>query len=86
MGFVYNYRLYDRYRKPIASLAVLADERTNWRPTTFSYQALDCQMGIRFPIAKLLDWSGSEDRLADTANPFSIITLAHLAPGTRVTT
>ncbi len=84
--FVYNYRLYDRYRKPIASLAVLADERTNWRPTTFSYQALDCQMGIRFPIAKLLDWSGSEDRLADTANPFSIITLAHLAPGTRVTT
>jgi hypothetical protein len=24
--FVYNYRLYDRYRRPIASMAVLADE------------------------------------------------------------
>ncbi len=77
--FVYNYRLYDRYRTPIASLAVLADDRVNWRPTEFGYDVLDCQMGIRFPVAKLLDWSGSEARLADSVNPFAIVTRAHLA-------
>ncbi len=77
--FVYNYRLYDRYRHPIASLAVLADDRANWRPTEFFYEVLDCHMGIRFPIAKLLDWAGSEARLEDMANPFSIVTLAYLS-------
>ncbi len=77
--FVYNYRLYDRYRMPVASLALLADDRLNWRPTSFGYEVLDCHMGIRFPVAKLLDWLGSEAKLADSSNPFAIITRAHLA-------
>lgn len=77
--FVYNYRLYDRYRTPVASLAVLADDQLHWRPTAFGYDVLDCQMGIRFPVAKLLDWSGSEAMLADSPNPFAIVTRAHLA-------
>ena len=77
--FVYNYRLYDRYHTPIASLAVLADDQLHWRPTTFGYEVLDCQMGIRFPVAKLLDWSGQEAKLEDSSNPFAIVTRAHLA-------
>ena len=77
--FVYNYRLYDRYHVPIASLAVLADEQANWRPAAFTYDVLGCHMGIRFPVAKLLDWSGSEERLADSRNPFAVVTHAHLA-------
>ena len=28
--FVYNYRLYDRYRRPIVTLAVLADTSPSW--------------------------------------------------------
>ncbi len=77
--FVYNYRLYDRYRTPVASLAVLADDQLSWRPTRFGYDILDCQMGIRFPVAKLLDWSGHDAKLADSNNPFAIVTRAHLA-------
>ena len=77
--FVYNYRLYDRYHVPIASLAVLADEQVNWRPTAFAYDVLGCHMGIRFPVAKLLDWTGSDARLADSRNPFAVVTQAHLA-------
>ncbi len=77
--FVYNYRLFDRYHRPVASLAVLADDQENWRPTSYAYQALDCEMGIRFPVAKLLDWSGSEARLEDSGNPFAILTRVHLA-------
>lgn len=77
--FVYNYRLFDRYRVPVASLAVLADEHANWRPTAFAYEVFGCHMGIRFPIAKLADWTGNDARLADSRNPFALVTQAHLA-------
>jgi len=29
--FVYNYRCYDRFKQPVASLAVLADESAEWQ-------------------------------------------------------
>ncbi len=77
--FVYHYRLFDRYRTPIASLAVLADDRANWRPEKFHYESCGCQLELRFPVAKLLDWSGSEARLGDSRNPFAVVTHAHLA-------
>ncbi len=76
--FVYHYRLYDRYRHPIVSLAVLADDRPYWRPDNFQYESCGCQLRLQFPVAKLLDWVGSEARLADNGNPFAIVTLAHL--------
>jgi len=77
--FVYHYRLYDRYRHPIASLAVLADDRADWRPESFHYDACGCYLSLRFPVAKLLDWKDSEARLEDSRNPFSVVTRAHLA-------
>ncbi|NMG15025.1 DUF4351 domain-containing protein [Aromatoleum bremense] len=33
--FVYNYRLFDRYDRPVASLAVLADQDAGWKPDHF---------------------------------------------------
>jgi hypothetical protein len=77
--FVYHYRLFDRYRKPIASLAVLADDRPGWRPEVFGYETCGCELALRFPVAKLLDWSGSEESLRDSGNPFAVVTQAHLA-------
>ena len=77
--FIYNFRIFEHYHAPVASLALLTDERASWRPDEFSYGALGCRTGIRFPVAKLLDWVGSEAMLEDSANPFAVITLAHLA-------
>lgn len=77
--FVYHSRLFDRYRKPIASLALLADERIGWRPSMYAHESLGCRLKLHFPVAKLLDWSGSEARLEDSGNPFAVLTLAHLA-------
>lgn len=76
--FVYNYRIYDRYRRPVASMAVLADDTASWKPQGFSYDVLDCQMGIRFPVAKLLDYADQAQALESDPNPFAIVTLAHL--------
>lgn len=33
-----NYRIFDRYRRTVVSLAVLGDENRNWRPNRFGYQ------------------------------------------------
>ena len=76
--FVYNYRIYDRYHRPVASMAVLADDTPSWKPDGFSYDVLDCQMGIRFPIAKLLDYADRAESLENDPNPFALVTLAHL--------
>lgn len=76
--FTYNYRIYDRYRKPVASLAVLADGRAGWRPSSFSYSVFGCEMGIAFPLAKLTDYAGKVEQLLADQNPFGLVTAAHL--------
>lgn len=76
--FVYNYRLFDRYRKPIASLAVLADDAPAWKPASYGFEALGCRHRLDFPIAKLLDLADREDDLLAGSNPFALVTAAHL--------
>lgn len=76
--FTYNYRLYDRYRRPIATLVVLADERINWRPEQFGYDLFGCQVTIRFPSVKLLDFNPQLEEILQNPNPFALVTAAHL--------
>lgn len=76
--FVYNYRLFDRYARPVASLAVLADDSPGWKPSSFGYEGLGCRHYLEFPTVKLLDWTGREDDLLQDENPFALVTAAHL--------
>lgn len=76
--FVYNYRVYDRYRRPVASLALLTDAGARWRPSAFSYRLLGCEMRIDFPVVKLHDYAGDIDHLLTLDNPFALVTVAHL--------
>ncbi|MEG3439404.1 DUF4351 domain-containing protein [Pannus brasiliensis CCIBt3594] len=76
--FIYNYRLYDRYRRPIVTLAVLADERANWRPEQFGYERFGCRVNISFPSVKLLDYAPQLEELLQNPNPFALVTAAHL--------
>ncbi|SFU76848.1 hypothetical protein [Pseudoduganella namucuonensis] len=77
--FTYNYRLYDRFRCPIATMAVLADPHPGWRPRFFGYESLGCSMGLHFPAVKLLDFNGRLDALLADENAFALLTAAHLA-------
>lgn len=61
------------------SLALLADDLSDWRPDRFAYELGDCLLQLRFPVAKLLDWRGSEAVLDDSHNPFALIIRAHLS-------
>ena len=76
--YVYNHRIFDRYNRPVASLAVLADEDANWRPSEFRNSLFGCETGIRFPVVKLLDFEQQEAALEANTNPFAKIVLAHL--------
>jgi hypothetical protein len=76
--YVYNYRIYDRYRHHVASMAVLADTRPDWRPSEFGYEIWGCRPGLRFPVVKLLDWEPRWADLEVSANPFAVIVMAHL--------
>jgi hypothetical protein len=76
--FVYNYRIYDRYRRPVASLVMLADCNSKWRPSTFSYSLFGCEIGIRFPTVKLTDFTSRLGQLLVEQNVFGLVTAAHL--------
>jgi flagellar biosynthesis/type III secretory pathway protein FliH len=76
--FVYSYRIYDRYRRPVLSLAVLCDENRNWRPDRFEYNICGCSLGIRFLIVKLLDYEAKAAVLEQDPNPFAAVLLAQL--------
>lgn len=76
--YVYNYRLFDRYNREVVSLAVLADDRADWRPTRFQSSLWGCTAGFEFPVAKLLDHAADEAALETNDNPFALVVLAHL--------
>src|SRR5215469_8816132 len=76
--YVYNYRVFDRYNRPVASLAVLADDDADWRPPDFRSSLFGCESSIRFPAAKLLDFAAHEAMLEASSNPFAQVVLAHL--------
>lgn len=76
--YVYHYRIFDRYNKPVASFAVLADDDPNWRPEEFRKNLFGCESILRFPTTKLLDLAGNEGELEASGNPFAKVVLAHL--------
>jgi hypothetical protein len=76
---MYNNRLYDRYNRDIASLAVLGDEARNWRPARFRRELWNCYEEFGYPIVKLTDWRAQRQILEASDNPFATVILAHLA-------
>lgn len=76
--FVYNYRIYDRYDRPVASMAVLADEHERWKPASYEFAVLGCKHSLEFPVAKLTDYHDKVDDLLTLDNAFALITAAHI--------
>jgi hypothetical protein len=76
--FVYNNRLFDRYDRPVASLAVLADEHKMWKPSSYGFSVLGCRHTLEFPVAKLTDYEDKLDELLASENAFGWITAAHI--------
>ena len=75
--YVYNYRIYDKYRKNIVSIALLIDNSMNYRPGSFTLGQFDCAVHFSFPVIKLLDFADAA--ATENNNPFSIVTRVQLA-------
>ncbi|MCA2660379.1 MAG: Rpn family recombination-promoting nuclease/putative transposase, partial [Microcystis sp. M049S2] len=76
--YIYNYRAFDLYQKPVISLAILGDERVNWRPDSYNYTIAGCEVSLKIPTVKLLDYEENWSELEASSNPFAIIVMAHL--------
>lgn len=76
--FQYYYRIFDRYNQKVVSLAILGDDRPNWRPNSYSNSLWGCSMNFQFPVVKLLEYANSSEELETHENVFAVIVLAHL--------
>ena len=76
--YIYNYRIFDRYRKEIISLALLTDTNRNYRPTKFRISRWGFELSFQFPIIKFLDYQEKWEELEQNPNPFSTIVMSFL--------
>jgi hypothetical protein len=76
--YVYHYRVFDRYNLPVVSLAVLADESTEWRVSGYEYALWGCRLRLDFPMVKLLDYREQWEALQASLNPFAVLVMAYL--------
>jgi hypothetical protein len=76
--YTYNYRIFDRYDKQVASFAVLGDTQKSWRPREYSYELWGSRASLQFLTIKLLDYTTRWSELEATDNPFAIVVMAHL--------
>ena len=74
--FIYHYRVYDRYRRDIVSLAVLTDADPGFRPADFRRSLLGCEVTFTFPSVKVIDYD--TDQLDTSNSPFALVTRIHL--------
>ncbi|MBK7202650.1 hypothetical protein [Candidatus Amarolinea dominans] len=75
--YVYNYRLFDRYQRRVASLVVLADRSATWRPNEYGYDLWGSRVSFHFPAVKLLDYAAHWGDLTASKNPFATVVMAH---------
>ncbi len=74
--YIYNYRSFDLFHKPVISLAILGDEDKKWRPNSYEYGIDDSLVKMQFSIVKLLDYQWED--LTTSNNLFAIMVMAHL--------
>ena len=74
---VYNCRIWDRYQKPVISLALLVDDDPRFRPDRYVRHKSGCRLEFTFPVVKLLDCKTAQE-LAVDPSLFAIASLVQL--------
>ena len=76
--FSYNLRIFDFFRKPAISVAILCDSNRKWRPNQYSFNYPDTKLNFEFGTVKLLDYKNRWSELEASDNPFATVVMAHL--------
>jgi len=69
--YLYNSVVYLHYRKPVASMAILGDDRPNWKPQQFVSTILESRISLSYKVVKLLDYQNQYSELERSTNPFA---------------
>ncbi|QEC52637.1 hypothetical protein [Anseongella ginsenosidimutans] len=72
----YWYRVKDKYRIPVTSLAILTDNNKSFRPGIYTEECLGTSLIYKFNSYKILDQD--EEMLRANSNPFALIILTTL--------
>ncbi len=76
--YIYNYRIFDKYKKEVISLAILTDENKKFRPEKYEIKRWGFHCLYKFPIIKIIDYKSKLNELEKSLNPFSIAVCTHL--------
>ena len=76
--FIYNYRIFDKFRKEVISLALLTDENPRFRPSEYQRERWGFQVLCRYPLVKVIDYRERRQELETSSNPFAIVVAAYL--------
>jgi hypothetical protein len=76
--YTYNYRIFDKFRKKVISLALLTDANPGFRPNEYRRSDWGCEVIFWYPIVKVIDYRDRMAELETNSNPFAIIVLAYL--------
>lgn len=63
---------------PVITLVILGDDNPAWRPTQYPFACVDFRKQFDFPTAKILDYQGREEELAQHSNPVGLLVVGHL--------
>ncbi len=77
--FVYQYRLFDRHKTPVASFVILTDDDPDWRPSEYRAEIFGTELTLKFPMVKLADFRAHLQELEQSDDPFAMVVLAQLA-------
>jgi hypothetical protein len=77
--YQYHHRVRDRWGYRVVSLVILADDESEWRPSSFEEELLGCRVRFEFPICKLLDLVEAAERASHTGQPSAVVILANWA-------
>ena len=76
--FVYAIRIFDYFRQPAVSVAILCDANPTWRPNQYSFSLPQTSMNFEFGTVKLIDYADRWDELHASPNPFAWVVMAQL--------
>ncbi len=74
----YRCALHLKFQLPIVSVAILADESKNWRPSEHEESVLGFGLKLTMATVKLHDYADRIEELEASDNPFASVILAHL--------
>ena len=78
--FTYYYRIFDKYKRDVVSLALLTDTNRLYRPQEYTREFKDWEFSLRFkfPLVKIIDYINYEFEKEYEKNVFAIVAHAFL--------